>query len=139
MKRLLLLSSLLSFALACPPDGGGGGGGGGTVNFTQGFVFVKRSDRNIYVADKADYQKHQALTTSGNARQPSLSKDGKRVVFVLQSGTDTSIRSVPAAGGTVSTLFTSTATEKNLRNPVLSPDGTKIAFAFDSGSTSAIG
>ncbi len=146
MKPTLLGLLGLPFLLcACLPDGGGGGGGGaggggGTNNFAKGFTFVRKDDRNLYVSDQSDYNTVSALTTGGGVHQPSLSQDGARVVFVLQSGTASEIDVVSATGGTPSTVV-STATQptlSNLRTPVLSPDGSKVVFAYDMGAGSAL-
>jgi TolB protein len=145
MKRGFRYVGVLVMAAAvfgCDPiDPGGGGGGGGTVNFTKGYAFIRRDDRNVYVADNADLATVARLTTSGACKQPSISKDGKQVVFVCTSGTDTQILTTPANGSTAapSVVRTSSATEKNFRTPVFSPDGTQIAFTYDSGSSSYLG
>jgi TolB protein len=116
-------------------EDGGGGGGGGPISFVQGFVYVRGED--IYVADKQDYTRPNSLTTSGGNKHPSLSRDGRSVVFVH---TDTAtgsqqIRTVATAGsGAPRTVYTSDDTQKNFRTPVFSPDGTKIVFAFDKGT-----
>ncbi len=147
MTRYLLgLLCLPFFLCACPEGGGGGGGGGagggsGMNNFAKGFAFVRKDDRNLYVADQSDYNTVSKLTTSGGVHQPSLSKDGKRVVFVLQNGSASELDLVASTGGTPSTVL-STATQagiSNLREPVLSPDGTKVVFAFDQGAGSSLG
>jgi TolB protein len=87
--KLRHVAALLAIAplLGCPPDdGGGGAGGGGSITFNEGFAFIRRDDRNVYVADKSDFTKVAKLTTAGNARQPAISKDGKRVVYVENTG-----------------------------------------------------
>ena len=141
-----LLSARLAFAFlavlsvsGCEFLTGGGGGGGGTINFQRGFVYVRKDDRNLYIADEKSYVDVQQLTTGGGVRQPSLSADGKVVVFIATQGTDTVVATVPARGGTLAAVFRSTATVKNLRTPVFSPDGTKIVFAYDEGASSVIG
>ena len=139
MRRLLCASLLLSFFSCDLLTGGGGGGGGGTINFQRGFVFLRPEDRNLYVADEKSYVDVQQLTTAGGARHPSLSKNGRVVVFVASTGSDTSLATVPVAGGAVSTVFQSTTTVKNLRTPVFSPDGQKVVFAYDDGAGSSVG
>ncbi|MBI3184513.1 MAG: PD40 domain-containing protein [Myxococcales bacterium] len=131
---------LTAALLGCPLlDGGGGGGGGGTVNFLRGFVYVRKDDRNLYVADQSDYSKVARLTTTGNARHPSLSADGKRVVFVRAAGAETELMTVPASGGQPTLVLASTATWRNFKSPVFSPEGSRIAFAYDEGASSALG
>lgn len=119
--------------------GAGGGGGGGGLDFKTGFTFVRKDDRNVYVADESDYSTVAVLTQSANVRTPSLSKDGTRVVFVRGSGTSAEIATVPSAGGTISTVLASTAQASNFKTPVFSPDGTRIAFSFDEGTATSIG
>ena len=138
---------LLALSTGCLPGGGGGsgggsggsGGGGGAAAFEKGWVFVRKDDRNLYLADEKDTQTVARLVTGGGCRNPSLSKDGKRVVFVRQVGTDTEIATVSSAGGPTSTVFASTSTVKNLRTPVFNPAGTQVAFAYDVGASSVLG
>jgi TolB protein len=82
-----------------------------------------------------------ALTSTSNVHTPSLTVDGKKVVFALQSASGSEVDVVAVTGGTPSTVI-STATEttlSNLREPVMSPDGTKVVFACDQGGGSALG
>jgi TolB protein len=121
--------------------GGGGSGGGGAMmtSFTKGYVYVRKDDGNIYIVDESDLQATARLTTTGSARNPSISKDGKRVVFSRQLGAETEIATVGSTGGANTSVLSSSATVKNLRNPVFSKDGTKIYFAYDLGTASALG
>ena len=145
MKRLLVLAALAFTACDFLPGGGGGtgggSGGGGEASFGKGFIYVRKDDKNVYAADERDYSTSIKLTTSGGARHPSLSADGRRVVFVRASGSDTEISTVSVAGGMVSTVLvaSTTATARNLRSPVYTPDGQRIVFAYDEGSSSSIG
>ncbi|MCY1032982.1 hypothetical protein OV207_16035 [Corallococcus sp. BB11-1] len=124
---------------ACEPfEDGGGGGTIGEVTFDRGFAFV-RGDRNIYVVDDdGDPNSPQRLTTSGNAFTPSISNDGRSIVFVQRVGNTTSLQTVPTTGGPVATLLSSNdvacGTCTNFRGPTFSPDGRTIVFAFDRGS-----
>jgi TolB protein len=120
-------------------SGGGGGGGGGSIAFTRGFTFVRKDDRNVYVADQSDYSTVAVLTQSGNVRTPSLSKNGSRIVFVRGTGREAELATVSAQGGAVSTVLASTAQANNFKTPVFSPDGTRIAFSYDDGASSSIG
>lgn len=124
---------------SCQLIAGGGGGLNNTNDFAQGFVFVRASDRNVYVADSSDYQTAFRLTQGGGAKHPSLSQDGKRVVFVRQVEQETQIATVPATGGNVGTVLASTADVKNFRTPVFSPRADTIAFSFESNGISKIG
>jgi Tol biopolymer transport system component len=145
MKRSWLIFTTLVVAassLRCDFVGGpgGGGGGGGVVNFTQGYVFLRKDDHNVYVADKADFTQVAQLSTTGNARHPSLSKDGRQVVYVRAFAGDTDLMTVAATGGMPPTKVRgSTASEKNYKNPVFSADGARIVFAYDDGSVSYLG
>lgn len=138
-RTIWVLCALLQ---ACPlmDDGGGGGGGGGDeVRFTRGYVFVRSDDRNLYVADDADLTRASPLTTTGDVRHPSLSRDGREVVFVRVVGGGTELVTVPTTGGAVAALRASSVTERNYRHPVFSPDGSRIVFAYDEGVSSSLG
>ncbi len=113
--------------------------GSGSITFTKGFAFVRKDDRNLYLADESALETSAALTTTGGVSSPNLSRDGKRVVFVQKVGTDTQLAVVPTTGGVASLVLASTAQVKNLRTPVFSPDGARIAFAYDEGTSSSIG
>lgn len=69
---------------------------------------------------------HAAAAPRPTLAEPSLSPDGREIVFV--SGGD--IWSVPAAGGSASLLVTDQATEGR---PLFSPDGRELAFTSDRG------
>lgn len=139
MNRWLSVALLVPL-FGCGLLGGGGGGGGGDFAFTKGFVFVRKSDNNLYAANQsAMYTDVFRLTDTGGVRQPSLSKNGANVVFIRKSGASTEIATVPSSGGTAKSVLSSTSTMSNLRTPVFSPDGMQIAFAFDTASSSAIG
>ncbi len=135
--------SLLGLALmACDAFGGGGGGGGGgtsPIAFAKGFTYVRKDDRNVYVADESNFQTVGVLTTGQTASTPSLSPDGKQIVFARKTAAGTELALVPSSGGTASTLLASNANVANVRTPVFSPDGTKVAFTFDSAGAAAVG
>ena len=52
----LILLALFAFS-GCDIFGGGGGGGGntgggtGSINFTRGFTYARKDDRNVYVVN----------------------------------------------------------------------------------------
>lgn len=119
--------------------GGGGAGGGSAVSFTRGFTYVRRDDRNVYVADEADFQTAGVLTVGAGASTPSLSKDGRQLVFVRKTGLDTELATVPVIGGVPTTVLRPTGTARNFRTPVFSLDAQRIAFAYDDGTVSAVG
>lgn len=122
---------------ACEPLDDGGGGGIGDVLFTRGFAFVRESDRNVFVVDdEGDPNSPQKLTTVGGVYWPSVSRDGRSVVFVQRSGASYSLQTVPTSGGTTpATLFSSgdAACSRgctNFRTPTFSPDGRSVVFVF---------
>ncbi|HEX8697590.1 MAG TPA: hypothetical protein VF815_02015 [Myxococcaceae bacterium] len=145
MKRMwrfvggLVLTMGLS---ACEPiDDGGGGGGGGDVLFTRGFAFL-RDDRNVYVVDdEGDPNSPQRLTTGGGASFPSVSRNGRSVVYVQQTASGFEVRTVLTdASANPSTVFASGNTQcpgcTNFRSPTFSPSGSVIVFAFNRGAGS---
>src|ERR1700737_2610133 len=121
-------------AVGCIPADQGGGGGLGA--FTRGFAFVRSG--NIFLADQSNYSATPIqLTTNGGNRHPSLSADGRRVVFIHATN---EIDMVSASTGATATIVYSAATgQSNLRTPVFSPDGQSIVFAYDFGSVSVLG
>ncbi len=119
---------------------GGGAGGGSGVTFSKGYTFIRKDDRNVYLADVSDLQVTARLTTSGGARTPSLSHDGKRVAFSrVTAANDTELVIVPSAGGTESIVLATSAAVKNLRTPIFSKDDARLYFAYDVGTASALG
>jgi TolB protein len=144
--KVLLVAALLCCACDLLPGGGGGlgggaGGGGVDVTFNKGFAFVRKDDKNVYVSDQSDFSTVFRLTTEGGARQPSLSKDGRRVVFVRSLNNDTEIVTLPSSGGTPSTVLaaSSTATARNFKNPIFNADGTRIIFGYEEGASGSLG
>jgi TolB protein len=145
MKRMSRVVGALVLAaglVACEPidiDDGGGGGGGGNVLFTKGFAFVRESDRNVYVVDdRGDANSPKRLTTSGGAFYPAVSRNGRSVVFVQQTGSTFELRTVPTDGSAQpATVFASGGTAcpncTNFRYPTFNPAGTVIVFAFSRG------
>ena len=119
--------------------GGAGGGGGASFTFNKGFTYVRKDDRNVYIADDADLQTSATLTSSAGVLNPSLSRNGKQVVFVQKTGTTTAINTVLVGGSTPTALITSDATRTNFHHPVFAPDGLKVAFAYDDGGAASIG
>jgi Tol biopolymer transport system component len=121
-------------------DLGGGAGAGGDFSFHQGFVFIRKDDHNVYLSDQADFTQVARLTTSGNARQPSMSKDGRQVVYVRAFAGDTELLTVATAGSIPpSRLLATSANARNFRHPVFSPDGTQVVFAYEQAGASALG
>jgi Tol biopolymer transport system component len=124
---------------ACELFGGGGGGGtgGGTgaFSFDAGFVWVREDDRSVFAANTGGPP--QVLAQVTDAHTPSVSPDGKRVVFTRNNQSE--IATVSSSGSIPSTVISATSTQKNLKNPVYSPDGQRLAFSFEEGVTSSIG
>ena len=128
----------------------GGGGPGGNVECITGFAFVRAADRNVYVKDDAwDASSPLRLTTQGNVRHPSVSRDGTQVVFVHQVSSSVSelqrvnISTDDTTGErTVSTLFSSDDPLCNgctaIRYPAFSPTGGFIVFSVDRGTLSSL-
>ncbi|MFP2909598.1 TolB family protein [Pyxidicoccus sp. 3LFB2] len=127
---------------ACEPVDDGGGGTIGDVLFTEGFAFVREDDRNVFVVDDdGDPNSPQRLTSAGGAYWPSVSRDGRSVVFVQRTGSATSLQTVPTSGGTTATLFTSGDSAcvrgcTNFRTPTFSPDGRSVVFVFSPAGSS---
>jgi len=149
MKRMWRFVGALVLAMglaACEPiDDGGGGGGGGNVLFTRGFVFVREADRNVYVVDdQGDANSPQRLTVGGGASHPSVSRNGRSVVYVQQTSNGFEVRTVPTdASANPSTVFASGSTQcpgcTNFRFPTFNPAGNVIVFAFNRGAGSNFG
>jgi TolB protein len=142
MSRIVGALVLAAGLAACEPiDDGGGGGGGGNVLFTKGFAFVRGDDRNIYVVDdQGDANSPKRLTTSGGASHPSVSRNGRTIVFVQQTGTTFELRTVPTDGSaqpsTVLTSGTGCSGCTNFRYPTFNPATSVIVFAFNRGAGS---
>ncbi|WP_163867652.1 TolB family protein [Myxococcus eversor] len=142
--KRFFVGGLLAVGLlgGCEPfEDDGGGGGAGDVRFSKGFAFVREDDRNVFVVDDAgDPNSPQRLTSTGGAYWPSVSRDGRSIVFV-QRGGGTSLLTVPTTGGTVATLFTENDAAcargcTNFRTPTFSPDGRSVVFVFSPGNSS---
>ncbi|MGV3622699.1 MAG: TolB family protein [Archangium sp.] len=146
MHRSVLALAAAALALSGCDFINGGGGGGGTgggsgtsIPFTDGFTFVRKDDRNVYLVDDDDPNTVGTLTTTANVRTPSFSADKARVVFVRGTGESSEIAVVPVAGGAASVVVTATSAMRDLRTPVFSPDGTTIAFGYSNNGTGEIG
>nr|WP_063747602.1 PD40 domain-containing protein [Corallococcus macrosporus] len=143
-KRRFLGAAVLAVGMlgGCEPLDDGGGGTIGDVEFTRGFAFVREDDRNVYVVDDdGDANSPQRLTSVGGAYWPSVSRDGRGVVFVQRSGGATSLLTVPTTGGTPATLFRSNDPAcargcANFRTPTFSPDGRSVVFVFSPANSS---
>ncbi|MBN1204007.1 MAG: hypothetical protein JXB05_03675 [Myxococcaceae bacterium] len=144
MSRIVGAWVLAAGLAACEPieiDDGGGGGGGGGVLFTKGFAFVRENDQNVYVVDDlGDANSPKRLTTAGGASYPAVSRNGRSVVFVQQTGSTFELRTVPTDGSAQpSTVFASGgATCPNctdFRYPTFNPAGNVIVFAFINNSS----
>ena len=128
---------------ACEPGDDGGGGTIGTVLFDQGFAFVREDDRNVFVVDDdGDPNSPQRLTNAGGAYWPSVSRDGRSVVFVQRTGSATSLQTVPTSGGPTATLLRSGDAAcargcTNFRTPTFSPDGRSVVFVFSPAGSSS--
>ncbi len=126
----------------CEPLDDGGGGGIGDVLFTRGFAFVRENDRNVFVVDDdGDANSPQRLTSVGGAYWPSVSRNGRSVVFVQRSGGATALLTVPTSGGAPSTLFRANDPAcargcANFRTPTFSPDGRSVVFVFSPANSS---
>jgi TolB protein len=138
----LLLLALFAFS-GCDIFGGGGGGGNtgggtGSFNFTKGFTYVRRDDRNVYAVNDSATDEPAVLTAGLSAFSPSFSPDKKTIVFVTGTGESSAIATVPSTGGAVRTLLTASAQQRDLKTPVFSPDGAFIAFSYMNGSVSEV-
>jgi len=140
-RRIAALSTLCALVGLCAACGDGGGGGpGGEVNFTSGFAFIRDDTLDVYVADRSDYSTVARLTSNGGNHHPSLSADGRQVVFVHASASGVfSLMTVATDGsGAPRTLYTAEASrgERNFKNPVFSPDGATVVFSYEILTTS---
>ena len=144
MWRAVVVATLAMIA-ACDliplDDGGGGGvvGGDGLTSFRRGVVFIRADDREVYIADESDLSDIARLTRSGGNKHPSLSNDGRQVVFVHGSGANAVIQTVPVAGGAPSTVLSADSMKAGFSRPVFSPDDATIAFTFERGGASYVG
>jgi Tol biopolymer transport system component len=144
--RTLVAVLLLSGCFGLPGGGTGGGSGGGgadsgagggsAVDFREGFTFVA-ADRNVGIVDLRNLALTGTLTSSANTHAPTLSKDGKLVAFVQNSGLDAALSVVSTGGGAVTVLLTASASGNNFRAPVFSPDGSRLAFTYDDASAAS--
>src|SRR5262249_47295097 len=124
---------IVTALVGCVP--GDTGGGGGVGNCSKGFAFVR--DRDIYVADDSNVSSPLQLTTTANNRNPSLSKDGRRVVFVRGSAELWVVNASSDPKPTRVPLGTASITA--VHSPIFSPDGNTIVFAFDASGVSSLG
>ncbi len=122
-------------------EGGGAGGGGGAVSFqfNKGFTYVRKDDRNVYIADDSDLQTTATLSSGAGVSGPSLSPNGKLVLYVQKNGTATAINTVLVGGGTPTSLIASDATKSNFHHALFSPDGSKVVFAYSDNGAASIG
>ncbi|MBM4378728.1 MAG: PD40 domain-containing protein [Deltaproteobacteria bacterium] len=140
MNRILFRVLAVVSLNACIPLDEGGGGGFGTVTLVNGYAFVRTDTRDVYVADRSDTQTSMALTTDGNNSFPSLSADGKQVVYVHREGALTSLRRAQVQPGAISAAVQdSDGVYAAFRHPVFSPDGSTLAFTFEQGGVSRVG
>lgn len=133
---------ILAFS-GCDLFGGGGGGGNtgggtGSFNFTKGFTYVRKDDRNVYAINDSAADEPAALTAGLSAYTPSFSPDKRTIVFVQGTGESSAIATVPSSGGAVSTLLSATATMRDLKTPVFSPNGQYIAFSYLNGAVTEV-
>ena len=140
--RIGSLLVILAFS-GCDLFGGGGGGGNtgggtGSFDFTKGFTYVRKDDRNVYAVNDSAVDEPAALTAGLSAYTPSFSPNKKTIVFVQGCGDSSSIATVPSSGGAVSTLLSASAQMKDLKTPVYSPDGAYIAFSYLNGSVTEV-
>lgn len=125
-SRVVVVASLCLSAAACQGLDPGGGGDSDRVGFSRGYAFVR--DGDVFVADASDYEAPRRLTRSGSNRSPSLSADGRTVVFVHSGPNgESSIRRV-STGGSDETDLVPASVRRQVGQPALSPDGRQVAF-----------
>jgi TolB protein len=139
-KALCAVAAVLLFGLAsCTTEPGGGGG---TPTFQSGFVYIRRDDGNVYLADDTAPTIPIPVTSGGDNHMPALSRDARKVVFVHRSGSSAEIDTISvnaASGIPPTTVLSSTGNANNFRLPIFSPDGSYIVFAYDSSQSSFLG
>jgi len=128
LSACLTLSAAM--VLGCGPGDSGG-------SFSRGFAFLR--ERDVYVDDDSDfnYSHPIQLTTSGDDQHPSLSKDGRRVVFV-HGGQELDVATASNAPSP-SRVLVASGGQTNFRTPVFSKDGNTVVFAYNQNSVSHLG
>ena len=134
-KRAAVVLLMLAFS-SCNLDSGGGSGDG-VFKFAQGYAFIR--DREVFAADKSDYQGGKKLGVSGSNSEPAISADGRVVVFVHTDDTTgkTSLRKVPASGGAESELVPASA-NRQVSQPAISGNGSLVVFISTSTTVSTV-
>lgn len=99
------------------------GGGSGKIIFQSSFEGIA----NIYIMDSNGSNVNR-LTHTGPAWQPSLSPDGKHILYTCCQNGNWKIYSMDSDGFNVIQLSKTSGSDNF---PVLSPDGKCIAFTYD--------
>lgn len=113
--------------------GGGAALPGGRIAFSAGQLEPGKS--NVYVYDLGTRKATRLTHDRGVHFDPSISPDGRSVVFRSIRGDNEEVRLAPASGGPLRNLTRNAAIDYS---PAWSPDGRRIAFASTRGSANGM-
>ncbi|MBF5046228.1 MULTISPECIES: hypothetical protein [Myxococcaceae] len=137
VAAVAVVAALGVFGAACEPlDEGGGAGVDGPLTFDSGYVFVRGSANDVYLVNASEPNVAQQLTTTGSARHPALSRDGRSVVYARFAGTASElVIQSTTQGSTPRVLLTASGIQATrLGNPIFNPTATQVVFVYTQGT-----